>query len=401
VQDSSELRIVDIDQHYYEPDDCCTRHVEAEFADRVPAPRVTASGEREWHIGGRPVGFERWVRDVTLAPGAMHAATTVDGTRARGGIAMVDTRVPEYRDRATRLTLLDGWGIDAAVMLPTFGLAWDAEMTGDPEAACATARAFNRWIEDDWGYEYEGRLFAPPFVSLLDVGESVRELERVLGLGARMVLVRTGPVNGRSPADPQFDPFWARVEEAGIPVALHISTSGYEAALSQLWGEDPHASHRTFTGFQWFVAFATRPITDTLAALVFHNLFGRFPRLRIVSIENGSLWVEPLLRDLDLAWRFVAGREDDAAWLGGRIDGPPSAILRRHLYVAPYLTPGYDASIPSLVDVLGAEHVVFGSDWPHGEGRATPLDYDADFAPLDASTRHQVMATNTASLLGL
>lgn len=395
------LRIVDIDQHYYEPDDCCTRHVEVKFADRVPQPRTTADGPREWHVAGRHVAFERWVRDTTLAPGAMYAATVADGTRERGAIALVDTDVPEFRDRDTRLRLLDGWGIDAAVMLPTAGLAWDAEMTDDPAAACAAARAFNRWLEDDWGYAYHDRLFAPPFISLHDVGESVRELDRVLALGARMVLIRTGPVAGRSPADPHFDPFWARANEARIPVALHISTSGYEAELSRLWGEDPRASHRTFTGFQWFVAFATRPITDTLAALVMHNLFGRFPDLRIVSIENGSLWVAPLLRDLDLAWRFVAGREDDAAWLGGRLDGPPSEILRRHLSVAPYLTPGFDAPIPQLVDALGVDHVVFGSDWPHGEGRATPLDYSDDFAPLDDESRARVMAANAAELLGL
>ena len=122
--------------------------------------------------------------------------------------------------------------------------------------------------------------------------------------------------------------------------------------------------------------------------------------MRILSIENGSLWVAPLLRDLDLAWRFVAGREDDAAWLGGRIDGPPSEILRRHLSVAPYLTPGYDAPIPELIDALGAEHVVFGSDWPHGEGRATPLAYADDFVPLDDAARHRCWP-RTRPLLGL
>src|SRR5438034_11465435 len=96
------LRLVDIDQHYYEPDDCCTRHVEAAYADRVPQPRATSEGGREWHIGGRPVAFERWVRDVTLAPGAMYAATVADGTRERGAIALVDTDVPEFRGRDIR-----------------------------------------------------------------------------------------------------------------------------------------------------------------------------------------------------------------------------------------------------------------------------------------------------------
>ena len=279
--------VIDIDQHYYEADDCCTRHVERRFADRVPRPVATGSGEREWRAGGRAVGFERWVRDVTLAPGAMFDRRAT-GT---GAPELVRTDNPEFRDRDTRLRLLDTWGIDAAVMLPSSGLGWDAELTHEPETAAAAMRAFNRWIEDDWGFAYGGRLFAAPFISLLDGDAAVAELERVLAAGARMILVRKGPVAGLSPAHPRFDPFWARVNEARVPVGLHISVSGYERMLGAAWGEDPDASHRTFSGLQWYMSFATRPVTDTIAAMIFHNLFGRFPNLRIFSIENGSLWV--------------------------------------------------------------------------------------------------------------
>ena len=111
------LPVIDIDQHYYEPDDCCTRHAEAKYQELVPRPVATETGEREWRFGDRHISFERWVRDITLAPGAMFDART--GRLASGDLELVQTAVPEFRDRATRLKLLDEWDIDAAVMLQT------------------------------------------------------------------------------------------------------------------------------------------------------------------------------------------------------------------------------------------------------------------------------------------
>ena len=73
-------------------------------------------------------------------------------------------------------------------MLPTSGLGWDSEMEDDPALAAATMRAYNRWIEDDWGYAHEGRLFAPPCISLLDVDAAVTEVDRVLSLLVLSVL---------------------------------------------------------------------------------------------------------------------------------------------------------------------------------------------------------------------
>lgn len=389
--------MIDVDQHYYEPDDCCTRHAEAAFRDRVPRPVPTDSGEREWRFDGRPVRFERWVRDITLAPGAMFDRRN---GRMAAELQLVATDTPDFRDRDRRIELLDGWGIDAAVVLPTSGLGWDAEME-DRALAAATMRAYNRWIEDDWGFAYRDRLFAPPFISLLDVGAAVEEVDRVLAAGARMVIVRTGPHAGSSPGDPRFDPVWARIADAGVPVALHVATSGYERALSLLWGEDPEAAHRSYSGFQWFVGFATRAIVDTIAAMIFHNLFGRHPRLRVITIEQGSLWVEPTLRDLDVAYGFVSSEHSPAAWLGGRIGEAPSEIFKCHVSIAPFLSPGFDARVTDLVSLLGADHVVFGSDWPHGEGRQSPLDYDDELADLDDATRRAVLHDNAAAVLGI
>ncbi|HEY2301786.1 MAG TPA: amidohydrolase family protein, partial [Acidimicrobiales bacterium] len=273
----TDVRIIDIDQHYFEPVDCCTRHLESRFADQAVHVVYDAAGSPEWRIGDRPVAGERRPRQVTIAPGELERSLSARDRGERYVSTLIDGTAPEYSNRDVRLQQMDEWGVDVAVLFPSSGLAFDGQMSDLPDAACAAARALNRWIEEDWGFDYQGRLFAAAFVSLHRVEEAVTELERVLALGARIVQVRLGPINGRSPADPAFDPFWARVNEAGVPVAFHITDSGYEAAVAQWWGEELAAEHGERSGFQWYASFATRPAMDTFAALIFHNLFGRFP----------------------------------------------------------------------------------------------------------------------------
>jgi len=69
----------------------------------------------------------------------------------------------------------------------------------------------NRWLEEEWGFGADGRVFGVPLLSLVDVPLAVAELERLLARGARMVHLLAGPVldaagAGRSPGDPYFDP---------------------------------------------------------------------------------------------------------------------------------------------------------------------------------------------------
>lgn len=397
---STDIRIIDVDQHYYEPTDCCTRHLDPAYADF--ALRVEPNDDRrlEWRFGGVPLDGERYPRQVTIAPGELERSL---GARERGEVyapQLIDGTAPEYTDRDMRLKLLDEWGVDAAVLFPSSGLAFDAQMASRPDAACAAATAFNRWIEEDWGFAYQDRLYSAAFVSLQSLDMAIAELERVLVAGARIIQIRLGAVNGRSPADPYFDPFWARVQEAGVPVALHITASGYEAVIARMWGENPHLEHAQRSAFQWYATFATRPAMDTFAALIFHNLFSRFPRLRVLSVENGSRWVATLLQEMDAAYRFVAGNPM-TDWLAGPLKQRPSDVFREHVWVAPFLDTGHEAPVPELIDLLGADHVLFGSDWPHGEGRDTPRHFDAELAGVAPNDLRRVLRTNTAGLLGL
>jgi predicted TIM-barrel fold metal-dependent hydrolase len=132
---------------------------------------------------------------------------------------------------------------------------------------------------------------------------------------------------------------------------------------------------------------------ETMAALVLHNLFGRFPRLRVVSLENGSLWTHYLLKAMDK----MKGMGRHGRWLGGKVAGRPSEIFREHVWVCPF----HEEDVTALVDLIGSERVVFGSDFPHPEGLANPADFAGLLVGLDDSSVRRIMRDNALELLGI
>ena len=112
-------------------------------------------------------------------------------------------------------------------MFPTLASAVEERMNYDHELMSSVLHSLNQWMFETWGFAREGRIFAVPFVTLMDVDTAVRELEWALARGARTVGLRPAPVPGyrgsRSFGFAEFDPFWARVAEAGTFVSMHAS----------------------------------------------------------------------------------------------------------------------------------------------------------------------------------
>jgi predicted TIM-barrel fold metal-dependent hydrolase len=395
-------RLIDADEHYYEPDDCFSRHIEARYAgDTIRVDRGRGDGLGRIYLGPRRTFMSVMPGDYASAPGALQGlfvGGVSDGFTHREVVSVADH--PEFASKPARLALMDDQGVEAAIMLPTMGVAVEYDLRGDAGLLYASLRAFNRWLEEDWGYGADGRIFAVPMLSLVDIGQAMTELRRVLDAGARLVHLAPGPVRGgpggpggRSPADPHFDPFWATVAEAGVPVVFHVSNSGYNHFYGTLWSEKAdNPSHRQ-SPLQWALCNTERPLVDTLIALTLHNLFGRHPDVRIVSIENGSNWLGPLFKTVDKA--AALGRR--GPMLGGSLPARPSEALASHLWVCPFPEDDVDA----LINAIGASHVLFGSDWPHPEGIREPADYVSRLDGRDAAVTRQVLRENTARLLGL
>ncbi len=303
-----------------------------------------------------------------------------------------------YGNRDLRLALMDEQGIDAALMYPATA-RYEFELADNVDAMYANIRAFNRWIYEEIGYADENRMFLPPYLALADVDCAVQELETVLDQGAPIVQIKSGhahggrddPFGGRSIADPIFDPVWSRINEAHGRVCVHLGPTDYQKYGAD-WSEDPEITFGDFDAFQWAMYWGDRPATELTAGMILHNLFGRFPNIHIVLSELGTVWLPYTIRKMDHA--FLMGRK--AKW--GKLEARPSEIFRRHFLVAPYP----EENVQRVVAEVGVEPIVFGSDFPHGEGLAYPEQYVAaqlsGFSDRDVK---RIMRDNLAEFLGV
>jgi len=386
--------LFDADNHYYEATDCFTRYIEPRHREEAIELREVEPGCRRPFVGDKPFTFlagEGFAGQQVAKAGSLREMLRTMKTGVPTDGATSEAMQPAYQNRDARIAKMDEQGIGSALLFPTLAVCVEHFMKDDVEQMYANFHAFNRWLDDDWGFNYQDRIFAPPVLSLLDVDRAVAELEFVLARGARVIALRPGPAFGRSPADPHFDPFWSILNEARVPVAFHIGESGYNEMMSVHWGEQPNPSSHRQSAFQWSCFYGDRPIIDTVAALILHNLFGRFPNVNVLSIENGSLWVGYAMSVMDK----MKGMGRNGPWIGGYLKGRPSDVLKQHVFVSPY----HEEDIPALIDRLGVSQVLFGSDYPHPEGLARPGDFAESIPDLSAAELRMVMRDNTDRLI--
>jgi predicted TIM-barrel fold metal-dependent hydrolase len=175
------------------------------------------------------------------------------------------------------------------------------------------------------------------------------------------------------------------VAEAELLVAFHAADSGYSRFAAE-WGEQTH-----FQGYkdspltEILSLHVERPIFDTLTVMVAHGLFDRHPTLRVATIELGSGWVPELLRRMKISYGKIpqSFRRD------------PVETFREHVWVTPF----QEDNVSTLVGLIGADHVLFGSDWPHPEGVAVPADFRADVADLPVEDQRRILGDNLRNLV--
>jgi len=358
----------DADNHYYEPADCFVNWVEPRYRDRALRIEKQTDGSEQLFFGDAPLLNDgtSFVGDRCVKPGALREMLRSQQGGLPSDAATEPTR-REFLDRDARLALMDVQGLESIFLFPSFAVMIEYWMQHDVELLYACFDGFNRWLDETWGFDHRGRIYAAPVISLRDRDLAVAQLDGALARGARVIAMAAGPAYGRSPADPHFDAFWARANEAKLAVVYHIGESGYLDRYSVDWGEPANPRSYARSAFQWASFFGDRPIMDTLSALILHNLFGRYPDVKVLSVENGSIWVPYLLKVMDK----MKGMGRGGPWMGGYVEGRPSEIFREHIWVTPY----HEEDIGSLIDLIGAERVLFGSDFPHAEGLANPADF--------------------------
>ena len=389
---SLDFAIFDADHHYYEPTDAFTRHVPRDLAKRC-IQWAEVDGRPRLLVGGKVSRFiPNPTFDPIARPGSLYEyyrGRAGDDIKAAFGDLEPIADHPEYRDRDTRLASMDAQGVEGAIMLPTLAMGMEEALKHDPEAVIATFGAFNRWLDEEWGYDTEGRIHAAPYLTLADADAAVAELERVLDRGARVVVLRAAPppVAGPpvSPGDAAYDPFWARLAESGAVAAFHSGDVGTKL-FSERWGDQ--GEHRSFAISPLFsVVGVDRAIYDMIAVLVCHGVWARHPDLKVATIESGSEWLSLLFKRLDKSYRSNLGAFAEH----------PHDTLRRRLWVSPH----FEEDKRVAADLLGVDRVLMGSDWPHAEGLPLPADYEAELRHdgFDDAEIRLVMGDNARAML--
>jgi predicted TIM-barrel fold metal-dependent hydrolase len=379
-------RVIDVDQHLHEPRAMWRDYIDPKLRDHALSIEDDELGYAwlTWQ------GARLYPAEIQM-PGK---ASLIGKERLRmeagePAEASYDDVLPlEYTDPKARVTALDGFGLDAAVLFPNFGLLWEESLSVDLAALCGNMRAFNRWMADVVS-EGGGRLYGVAHVTLRDPDWLREELRTLKDAGIALAMTAPAPVDGKALSHPDLDPVWQAFSDAGVAPVFHVGA--FRQPLDPAWYEgDPETVDKLLgSAFLW-VAPAV-----ALASMAIHGTLERFPDLRIGVVELTAHWVPQFLLMLDGSWGFYAARH------GGPLKDlkrRPSEYIRNQVRIGAlaYEQPA------GLIERCGEDTFMFGSDWPHAEGIADPIGtYEKMVPDLKGDARAKLFGGNAAWLLGI
>jgi predicted TIM-barrel fold metal-dependent hydrolase len=337
-----DYRLISTDDHVIEPRDVFEGRLARRFRDRAPRV-VEEDGADVWQLEGRRIPQS----GLSVMAGRRYEDYSPKAAR------FADMR-PGCFDPKERLRDMDLDGVEAEVLFPSLpGLGGQTfSELEDREYALACLRAYNDWMADTWCATDPRRLIGQVIVPLWDVRLAVQEMQRGVALGHKAMSFSATPEGLGFPAigDAHWDPLWDAVEEAGIPVTLHIASGRSDASALPL---APGA------GAPAEVYITVAPTTNftVLASLVFSGVLERHPKLRFLSVEGGIGWLPYLIQRADEVYR------KHRHWAGARISEPPSFYFRRQVF-ANFLD---DAAGLALRHHIGVDNLMFEVDYPHSD----------------------------------
>jgi predicted TIM-barrel fold metal-dependent hydrolase len=372
---------VDADGHVLEPRDVWQRYLEPNLRER--AIRIARDEE----------GVE-----ALFVDGRSHAALR-GRLGALGGIGMdskdlmtVGQRSYEdgcpkggYDPRA-RLAVMDEEQIDVVLLYPTIGIAWEGLVT-DPHLATAYCRAYNRWLVDFCSADRR-RLVPIAHISLLDPEGAVTEVERARRDGCAGVYLSPDPPSrgGLQFDDPKLARFWSTVQDLDMPVAFHVVARS-STMLQPWYGQNDGPVGSVVFSF----AFLALDVMVAFTSMMTRGMFETYPRLRLAVLEAGSNWITAWLDRLD--------HKSEVMRPFSSLTLLPSEYFKRQCVISAEPDESLTASI---VEHLGADYVIWASDYPHLDASFHVVDTLRErIAHLSNDAQRKVLGSNALRFYGL
>ncbi len=364
--------IISADSHVIEVPDLWEKALPASLKER--APRIYFDENRDSWMFGSP----------EIAPQAV------------GGLFMAGQKpedVTKFRKAGFSAAREGGWnpiarlkdmeqdGVAAEVLYPSLGLGLFCIDDAALQEACF--RVYNDWLID-YCQRLPGRLFGIALISVFNIDHAIAEMKRCKKQGLAGAMIWQVPHQRLPFSSDHYESLWAGAQELEMPLHLHILT-GYGASMHR---QTAKGLDRYRTGVN-----QTREIEDALFDMIFSGVLERYPRLKIVSVENEVGWIPYWLGQCDKAFR----RHRSVVPLS--IDKPPSEYFNRQIYATFFNDPIGGR----LFSWWGLDNCMWSNDYPH-QNSTWPRSREViarDLGQLSAADRKKLLFSNVQRLYGL
>ena len=325
------LRIIDADGHVQERDANWQELLDPPYRKHAPSMVMGADGRThlllEGKIWAKPSGFGC---GIGTAPITRKPRTTTG-----------------MWDPVQRLKDMDLEGIDTAVNFGTT-VFLSLPFLENHDLACAIAHGYNTWLHE-YSKTDPRRLKGVALVAQQEPLEAAKELERcVKQLGFVAVAVAAHSA-GRNLDHPDLYPFYAKAEELGVPVCVHVG-SGRPAAAAERF-DNPYFVHATTHAFEQMIG---------VMCIVGGGILERFPKLKVAFLEAGAGWVPYWMERLDEHYEYMS----PAVPL---MKKEPSEYMKSEQVY--YSFEPDERTLNFVMDYVGEDRFVFASDYNHGDSK--------------------------------
>jgi predicted TIM-barrel fold metal-dependent hydrolase len=390
--------VIDCDGHILEPPDLWEKYIDPKYRDRAMRIRVGDDRFEYLEIDGK--------RAKMTAPGLLGSlggmGKRVEEAKRRRETAMQGgtTRSEEVRAvqpkpedtymkgaafgtmvMKERLQLLDREGMQKALLYPTIGLLWEAELF-DAELSSAYCRAYNRWIAD-FCRDSGGRLVPIAHLSLGDPAQAARELRRAVEDGCKGAFVCPFTITRVPHGNPAHDAVFAAAQDLDVPLAIHPTFEPVAFGI-----------HHRYDNFQWaawyFDLFAGQGVQHAFGTLFQFGVFDRFPKLRVIVLESQAGWIGYFLDRGDAIFNGTT--------LGAtvRLKEKPSYYFKRQCWIS---ADPDERTIASLMPLVGENKFFWASDYPHPDHPGNYLEeLQGMVAPMTDSGKRAILGENVAKV---
>ena len=379
------------------PNDLFTANATAAMRERMPYVADGPNGPQWMTKRGANLGLVNGMGSAgrKYIPGKIHRSDRMastglyeDGKRGIRRLTDPDLRVKDQ----------DRDGVQAEVL---YGVLGATGRLNDGEAAVEVTRIYNEWLAGFCSRHPE-RFAGLASIPNHPIEAAIAEVERVAKRGVLRGLDIANSADLKPLWDPYWNPLWDVINATGLPLHFH-TVSGYTPEhikkIMMIGGDPTRAALPGMPEVEMPVAraaFATNitafqlNMSTILTSMIYSGILERCPRIKLVLGESGIGWIPYVLWRMDSEW------EDQFKDLSLKM--PPSGYWKRQCRA----TYQSDPIGVKLLDELGVENVMWGSDFPHPDGIwPDSQEYiQRELGSLPAATRRKIVCENAAKLYG-